>query len=249
MTRFVRSSALGAAALFAFACAPDARTEQAVTTRTAHGEASRSISGDSAERRGEALVRIVNAVPQLNALRVRADSAHVLPIVDYKGVSAYQAIDDNWVGFEAAANPDETFEPLAANRELLRDGHRYTMIVMRDADASGFQTRVVRDDISDDRTRAHLRVIHAAQGVDEVKVVARGGDALFRDIGFTSDAGFEDLAPWAGTLEVRAEHENRLLLALSNMDLKAGRSYTIVLSRGTTGELEAFWFEDMQGTN
>lgn len=249
MTRFTRSSTMFVAALVAAACAKDAQTKKEVTTQTANGEASISISGDSADKRGEALVRVVNAVPQLNALRVRADSTHVLPVVDYKGVTPYQAIDRNWVSFEASANPDKNFEPLEANREVLSDGHRYTMIVMRDADATGFQTRVVRDDISGDMTRAHLRVIHAAQGVDEVNVVARGGDELFGGINFTSDAGFKDLAPWAGTLEFRAEDENRLLLSMPSVDLKAGRSYTIVLSRGNKGRLEAFWFEDMQATN
>lgn len=234
--------------LFA-ACAKDAQTENEVTTQTANGEASTSISGDSADKRGEALVRVVNAVPQLNALRVRADSTHVLPVVDYKGITPYQAIDRNWVSFQASASPGDVFEPLEANREVLSDGHRYTMIVMRDADGSGFQTRVVRDDISDDMTRAHLRVIHAAQGIDEVNVIARGGDELFSGVNFTSEAGFKDLTPWAGTLEFRTEDENRLLLTSPKVDLKAGRSYTIVLSRGTKGTLEAFWFEDMQSTH
>lgn len=249
MTRTIRSSTIFIAALFIAGCAKDAQTEREVTTQTANGEASTSISGDSADTRGEALVRVVNAVPQLNALRVRADSAHMLPVVDYKGVSPYQAIDRNWVAFQVSANPDKPYEPLDANREALSDGHRYTMIVMRDSDSTGFQTRVVRDDISDDMTRAHLRVIHAAQGVDEVNVVARGGDELFNGINFTSEAGFKDLAPWAGTLEFRAEDENRLLLTMPKVDLKAGRSYTIVLTRGNKGRLEAFWFEDMQTTN
>ncbi|MBC7896787.1 MAG: DUF4397 domain-containing protein [Cytophagaceae bacterium] len=220
-----------------------------MTTQTASGEASTSISGDSADKRGEALVRVVNAVPQLNALRIRADSTHVLPVVDYKGVTPYQAIDHNWVSFQASASPDDVYEPLETNREVLSDGHRYTMVVMRDAKATGFQTRVVRDDISDDMTRAHLRVIHAAQGIDEVKVIARRGDELFSGVSFTSDAGFKDLAPWAGTLEFRAENENRLLLSMPKVDLKAGRSYTIVLTLGKKGTLEAFWFEDMQSTN
>lgn len=249
MTRTSRSSTIFVAALFAAACARDAQTEKEVTTQGANGEASTSISGDSADKRGQALVRVVNAVPQLNALRVRADSTHVLPTVDYKGVTPYQAIDQNWVSFQVNANPDGTYEPLEANREVLSDGHRYTMIVMRDRDAKGFQTRVVRDDISDDKTRAHLRVIHAAQGIDEIKVVARGGNELFSGINFTSEAGFKDMAPWAGALEFRAEDENRLLLTSPKLDLKAGRSYTIVLSRGNKGELEAFWFEDMQATS
>src|SRR5574338_750713 len=41
----------------------DAQTEKEVTTRTSTGDAAVSMSGDSADKRGMALVRVINAVP------------------------------------------------------------------------------------------------------------------------------------------------------------------------------------------
>jgi len=228
------------------ACSRDAQTEDAVQTKTSGGDASTSISGDAADARGQALVRIVNTVPDMNGLIVRSDDAHMLPSVDYKQVSEYQAIDNNWVTFEVGAAATGAYAPVEANRELLTDGHRYTMIVMRKDDGVGYQSRIVRDEISDDRTKAHLRVIHAAPNVDEITVVAKGADELFNGINFTSEAGFKDIDPWSGTLEFRTEDGKRLLGSMSSVSLRPGVSYTIVLTNGKANKLESFWFEDQQ---
>ncbi|MGQ0647174.1 MAG: DUF4397 domain-containing protein [Gemmatimonadaceae bacterium] len=247
MNSTIRTASLLTAALFLGACSgKDAQTEGEVTTKTAGGEASTSISGDSADKRGQALVRVVNAVPNVKGLSVRADEMHALPPVDYKNVTPYQAIDRNWVTFQIAGAPGGTYEPLETNREMLTEGHRYTIVIMKDDDGEGYDTRILRDEISDDATSAQLRVIHAAQGIDEIDVVAKGGDRLFEGVNFSSEAGFKGLTPWAGALEFRSEKGNRLLLTMPDVDLRAGKSYTIVLSRGTNGKLEAFWFEDAQ---
>jgi hypothetical protein len=246
MTNFIRSAgSLLALVVFAGACR-DAQTDAEVTTRTSTGEAAVSMSGDSADKRGVALVRVVNAVPNAAKLVVRADPAHELAAATYKNVTAYQPIDRNWVTFEVSATGDSAFEPLATNREMLTDGHRYTIVVMRDS-AQKFETRVLRDEISDDTTQARLRVIHAARGIDEVNVVRRGVEGTLLDgVNFTMEAGYRAVDPWNGTLEVRSEDGNRLLLSIPNVALQAGKSYTVVLTRNGAGKLESFRFDDSQ---
>ena len=244
----MRTSTIGGlvvATAFAVSCR-DAQTDNEVTTRTSTGEAAVSMSGDSADKRGMALVRVVNAVPTDNKLTVRADPAHQLTAAEYKKVTEYQPIDRNWVTFEISTSGDSAFEPLATNREMLTDGHRYTIVVMSDS-ARGYETRVLRDEISDDTTIAHLRVIHAARGSGEVVVKQRGAtDALFDGVNFANEAGFKAVTPWTGTLEIRSEDGNRLLLAIPNVSLQKGRSYTIVLTRNAAGKLESFRFDDSQ---
>jgi hypothetical protein len=239
----VLSSAFVVAA--AVAACRDAQTDKEVTTRTSGGDAAVSISGDSADKRGVALVRVVNAVPGQDRLVVRADRDHQLTAAEYKTVTDYQPIDRNWVTFEIGTSGDSAFEPLATNREMLTDGHRYTIVVMRDS-AKSYETRVLQDEISDDSTMAQVRVIHAARGVDEVNLVQRGGDALVDGVNFTMEAGYKAVKPWTGTLEVRAESGNRLLHSIPNVALQAGRSYTIVLTRNAAGKLESFRFDDSQ---
>ncbi|HEX6314865.1 MAG TPA: DUF4397 domain-containing protein [Gemmatimonadaceae bacterium] len=224
----------------------DAQTEKQVTTRTSDGDAAISISGDSADKRGVALVRVVNAVPTQDRLVVRADQDHQLTAAQYKQVTEYQPIDRNWVTFEIGVAGDSIFHPLATNREMLTDGHRYTVVVMRDS-ASGYETRVLRDEISDDTASARVRIIHAARGTDEVNVVQRGSrDPLVGGVNFTMEAGYRAVEPWTGPLEIRAAAGNRLLLTIPAVSLQAGRSYTIVLTRNGGGKLESFRFDDSQ---
>ena len=223
----------------------ESQTDKAVTTRTSTGDAAVSMSGDSADKRGVALVRVVNAVPGQDRLLVRADRDHQLTAAEYKTVTDYQPIDRNWVTFEIGTSGDSTFTPLATNREMLTDGHRYTIVVMRDS-ARGYETRVLRDEISDDTTGARVRLIHAARGTDEVNLVRRGGDTLIDGVNFTAEAGFKAVEPWNGALEVRAESGNRLLLSIPGVSLQKGRSYTIVLARNAAGKLESFRFDDSQ---
>lgn len=242
---FRTASVLLSALVFA-ACGRDAQTEQEVTTRTSAGEAATSMAGDSADKRGQALVRVVNAVPNVVGLSIRSDETHTLPAVDYQRVSAYQPIDKNWVTFQVSGAPSGDYAPVEVNREMLTDGHRYTMVVMREAEGSGFETRVLRDEIADDATKAQLRVIHAAKGAGEVDVVAQGGDTIFDDIDYTSEAGYKAIDPWKGVLEVRSDDGKRRLLSLPSIDFKGGSSYTIVVTRNSAGKLQSFWFEDTQ---
>lgn len=244
MTSTIRTASVVLCAFVLAACSREAQTDKEVVTKTAAGEASTSISGDSADERGQALVRVLNAVPNVSGLSIRSDETHALPAVDYRKVSAYQPIDQNWVAFQVSGAPSGDYAPLETNREMLTDGHRYTMVVMREGEGTGFTTRILRDELGTDMTKAQVRVIHAAKDAGEIDVVAPGGETIFDNVNYTSEAGFKGIAPWNGALEVRNEDGKRRLLTLPVIDFKAGSSYTIVVTKGASGKLESFWFED-----
>jgi len=234
------------AATALLAACRDAQTEKDVTTRTANGEAATSMSGDSADKRGMALVRVVNAVPTQNTLIVRAGPNLQLTAAEFKKVTDYQPIDRNWVTFEISASADSGFTPLATNREMLTDGHRYTIVIIPDS-ANKFETRILRDEISDDTTKAQLRVVHAARGIGEINIVQRGNkDAIMDGVNFATEAGYRAVDPWRGTLEMRLEDGNRLVHNIPNLALEKGHSYTIVLTRNAAGRLESIRFDDSQ---
>lgn len=233
------------AALFS-ACSGDAKTEGRVTTTTSDGTVATSMSGEAADERGVALVRVANATANIDNMQIRGDNGQLLPAVKYKTVSDYQRIDKSWNRFEVSGTQGGAYLPVETNREMLTDGHRYTMVVMREEDNAELKTRILRDDISADTTKSHLRVIHAARGTDEISVVAQGGETILKGVNYGSEAGFTDVTPWSGTLEIRTANDNRRLLTLPNFALQAGSSYTIVLSRKGAGALESFWFSDAQ---
>ncbi len=247
MMSFARTATtMTALALVIAACGRDAQTDGEVATEGPDGMMSSSVSGDSADKAGMAMVRVVNAAAGSQDLVVRTDEARALPAVAYKAVTPYQMIDNTWVTFQVRGSPTTAYEPLETNREMLTDGHRYSLVIMRDEQGQALQTRVLRDEISSDTSMAQLRVVHAASGIGEVDVVARGGETLFDGVNFTSEAGYKGVEPWTGTLEIRAEDGKRLLASVPNVTLERGVSSTIVLSRDASGKLEAFSFTDTQ---
>src|SRR6188768_75596 len=155
-----RTSALAIAALVVTqACAKESQTDSAVETKTANGQLSASISGDSADKRGVALVRVVNAVPASKDMQVRADDQRVLPTVKFQQVSSYVPIDQTWATFKVGDAGGMEFVPLSTNREMLTDGHRYTIVVIRNEDGSSYETRVIKDAIETESGKARVRVI------------------------------------------------------------------------------------------
>jgi len=244
MSRSIRTPVLLLGAVLVAACSNDTQTDREVVTSMADGTVATSMSGDSADERGVALVRVVNAVSDMQRVVVRGDNMMELPAVGYQQVSPYTSIDQNWTRFEVSGAPGGAYAPIETNREMLTDGRRYTMFILREDDGAGLKTRVLRDEISSDSSKAHVRIVHAARGTDEIRVLARGGDTLFDDIQYGTDAGYEDIEPWSGTLEFRSEDGNRQLLSLPNIDFQAGTSYTIVVTRKGAGALSAFWFAD-----
>jgi hypothetical protein len=230
--------------VFVAACGRDTQTDRDVVTSMADGTVATSISGDSADERGVALVRVVTAVPDMQRVVVRGDNLRELPAVDYQQVSPYTSIDRNWVRFEVSSTSAGPYTAIDTNREMLTDGRRYTMLILREEDGAQLTTRILRDQISADGSKAHLRLIHAARGTEEINVVARGGETLIDGVDYGSDGDYEDVLPWSGTIELRSEDGNRLLLTLPNIEFQAGTSYTLVVTRRNAGALSAFWFAD-----
>lgn len=233
-------------ALLAQACAKESQTDNAVETKTADGQLAGSISGDSADKRGVALIRVVNAVAASKGLQVRADDQRVLPATSFQQVSAYQPIDQTWANFQVGDGSGGTFVPLSTNREMLTDGHRYSVIVLRSEDGTKYETHVLKDVIENEPGKARVRVVHAAPGMKEVMIKARSGETMFEGVDYGDEAGYTSLVPWSGTLEVRSNDGKQVLLSMPKLAFDAGKSYTLVITRTAAGKLDAFSIEDVQ---
>ncbi len=225
-------------------CAGDQQSESAVESSGAGLEASVSISGDSADALDVALLRVVNAAPGVASMSIRADSVSMLPNVSYKAASAYERLPDGWRQMEASDGATNQWGILDANNEMLVAGHRYSMFVLPGEDGTGYDTRIVRDDVPEDREHALVRVVHAAKGVDEVTLFAGAReDALVDDVGMADDSDYESVDPFSGNLEIRTD-DGRVLATLNAVQLSGGSAYTIVLTTSRTGSAEAFWIRD-----
>ena len=170
----------------------------------------------------------------------------MFPAVKFKDVSTYTPIDQTWATFQVGDSSTSAYAPLSTNREILTDGHRYTLVVLRSEDGSKYETKVFKDAIENEAGKARLRVIHAAPGAGEIEVSARSGEKLFGDVDYGDEDGFKSIAPWTGMLDIKSKDGKTTLFSTPAITLAAGKSYTVVVTRSAKGKLEAFWFEDSQ---
>ncbi|HEU5304967.1 MAG TPA: DUF4397 domain-containing protein [Gemmatimonadales bacterium] len=229
----------GGAVLLSAAC-NNARDTGAVSSKTAGGT-SNAPASDVAEKRDVALVRVVNAVPA-GPVTIFAGDSTAFSDVGYKKATPFREIPDDRFNFKLGSADT----PLAENRENLSGGGHYTIIAMPDeGGADKRNLRVLDDDLKPvSPEKARVRVVNAVPGDLEVSVYVRGRqDPLFDGINFKSEAGWNEIDPIAGTLELRPEGKKNVLASLPEVKFEGGKSYTFVVA-GTASKPEIIKIED-----
>jgi hypothetical protein len=194
------------------------------------------------ENRDVALVRVINAIPGGGPVAILAGDSAAFSGVAYKTATPFREIRDNRLNFKLGSAD----KPLAENRENLAGGGHYTIIAMPDAGgAEKRNLRVLDDDLKPvTPAKARVRVINAVPGDLEISVFVRGReDALFSGVNFKSEAGWDEIDPVAGTLEIRPEGRKNVLASLPNVKFEGGKSYTFVVA-GTPTKPDIIRVED-----
>jgi hypothetical protein len=234
------------------ACARESTQNQPVTTTTNAGTATAPPARE-AERRDNALVRVVHAVPGAQAVDVFTDDTRTFTNVAYKTVTPYREISDDRHAFRVRPQgQDQTTAPLAENSENLGGGNHYTVVALpRDATGREATLRIFSDRLTPPTAgKAKVRVVHAAPDAGEVDVYARGReDALFGGVNVETATTYTEVDPMTVTLEVRPEGQQQAVLTVPNARFEAGKIYTIVVMGRTRGtpRLEAVIIEDQLG--
>jgi hypothetical protein len=186
-------------------------------------------------------VRVINAIPA-GAVTVLAGDSAAFPSVAYKTATPFREVPDDRLHFKLGSAE----KPLAENRENLDGGEHYTVIVMPDAGGADKRNmRVLADGLKPVAPeRARVRVVNAVPGDLEIDVYVGGReDALFDGINFKSEAGWQEMVPMAGTLEIRPEGKKSVLASVPNVKFEGGKSYTFVVA-GTPAKPEIIKVED-----
>ena len=231
------------------ACSNESNQNQPVTTTTNAGT-SNAPPATEVKQRGNALVRVINAVPAGPSVDVFADDTKVFTGIAYKTTSPYKEVSGERHTFRIRPKGQDTAQPLAENSEGMSDGKHYTVIAM--ADANGNPTLYVYDDdlVPLSSGKAKVRVIHASADAGEVDVYAKEGNKkLFGDVNALSETSYSEFDPMSGTLEVRPEGKNNAVLTIPNAKFQAGNTYTVVVTGKAKGtpKLEAMIIEDKLG--
>ena len=213
-------------------CRPN-RDTGAVTSKT--GEQTSTVpSTKTEEKRDLALVRVVNALPGGAPISITAGDSAAFSSVKYKTTTPYREIADNMFNFKLrAGTADTSTKPLAENRENLNGGGHYTIVAMPDeGGADKANLRVLDDELKPVAAEhARVRFINAVPGGKDVDVVLKGvPEPLFDGVNFKSEAGWKEVAPAKGTLEVRPDGKETVLASVRDVSLEGGQSYTFVLT-------------------
>ncbi len=245
----LRASVFATGAIALTAACKEARDTGAVTSRSG-GTISSAPSSDAVEAFDLALVRVVNALPGSGPISVSAGDSTAFGAVTYKMATPYREIPDDASKFKLRVDAAETgTEPLAQNRENLKNGGHYTIIAMPDqGSADKANMRVLDDDLKPGTDgKARVRFINAVPGDQDVDVILRGrAEPLFDGVNFKTEAGWREVDPLGGALEVRPDGKETVLARLSNVRLESGRSYTFVLT-GRPGNYEIINIVDDAG--
>lgn len=225
--RGLHAGLLASGALFLAAACKTSRDTGAVSSKTSAGTTN-APSSEAMENRDLALVRVINAIPGQPAVIFAGDSA-AFSDVGYKTATGFRKIRNDRFNFKLGS-PDK---PLAENRENLAGGGHYTIVAMPDqGGADKRNLRLLDDDLKPvPADKARVRVINAVPGDLEISVFVRGrADPLFDGVNFKSEAGWNEIDPVAGTLEIRPEGKKNVLASQPNVKLEGGKSYTFVVA-------------------
>ena len=238
---------LGTVCILAAGCGGGAQTDKPVATTTTRGT-STSPSGDAADTRGTSQVRLVSALPAAQRIDLASEHGVVFSAVPYKTVTPYKELTDNAAKF-SIRSAGASSETLADNNEAMADGHRYTLVALPEEKGKGAQLKAFRDEVVPEAGKAKVRVIHAAPNFGEVDVQFAGQkDALFEDIDFGHEAGYKEVDPQSGTLQLRRDGgENAKAVKVidaGRMQFEAGRAYTLVVAGANPARPDVIKFVD-----
>ena len=253
MTQSLRISQLilaGAGVLAAVGCKP--KSEGEVVSKSASGTQV-AESPAAADRHDNVLVRVINATP--GTVDVWADSEKAFSSVSAKHTTDYREFhDNNSITFRLrrVGQPSST-DPIATNHEIVNDGSYHTIVVVPGDSGKSMDLRIVADEQKPvEAGKARVRVIHAARDAGEIDVVAPGQkDPVFGGVNFEHEAGYKDVDPVTGSLQVRRQDGKGAAATIPNSKLVAGKTYTIVVTNAghSAGALQGITVTDEIGTS
>lgn len=232
----------GGAVVLSAAC-NETRDTGAVTTRTSEG-ISTTAAAEVAEKHDMAMVRFINASPVDKAVTIWAGDSVAFADVGYKKTTDWRQVPDDRFNFQIKAAAGA--EPLAENREKLRDGGHYTIVALPDEGGVDKRNlRVLDDDLKPvPADKVRIRFINGVAGDTDVDLVILGQkDPVFDGVNFKAEAGWKEIEPMSGTLIVRPDNGSTTLARSVNVKLDGGKSYTFVLT-GKNGKHELIKVED-----
>jgi len=233
-THYVAAAIVSAA----LAAACGGRKEGPVTTNTA-GRVSTAPGEQGREDRDQALIRVVQVIPEAPKADVYAGNSKEFSGVGFGTVTPYKPVAEEHFTIALKPAGQDSAKPMIEAREGLDAGRRYTVLSMPDRDGSA-KINVVTDDAAPPASgKAKLRIIHAAPEAGPVDVYAGDAnakkDAILSNVDYGTTGSYKEVEP--ATISVRVQprgHDagKRPALEVQKAEIQAGKLYTMIVAAG-----------------
>lgn len=192
---------------------------------------------DEDDSMSKSQVMVVHASPNAPNVDVRVNNNLALTNVAYPNNSSYTQLTSGSTNIKIS--PTGTTTNVIDATVNLEANKNYTVFAVDSV--SKIKASVVIDDLTAPASgKAHVRFFHLSPNAPAVDIAVTGGPVLFGNRTFndqsttTSLANFTAVNAGAYNLEVRAAGTNTVVLSLPNINLTAGKIYT-VFAKGFLG--------------
>lgn len=222
----------------ALAAACGGSKEGPVTTNTA-GRVSSAPGEQAREDRDQALIRVVQAIPEAPKADVYAGNDKAFSGVSFGTVTPYKAVAEEHFTIALKPAGEDGAKAMVEAKEGLDAGRRYTILSMPDRDGSAKIDVVTDDAMPPASGKAKLRVIHAAPEAGSVDVFAgdvnNKKDAILSNVDYGTTGSYKEVEP--ATISVRVqprgrEAGKRPALEVQKAEIQAGKLYTMIVAAG-----------------
>jgi hypothetical protein len=237
----LRSASFAVAAILGLAACSKPTTGP--TRTTSGGATSTAPSGQDAKMADKALVRFINATPSPKDLYFGDVSA--FSNVGPEAASAYSELPATRQEFKLFTAGSGAGTPLATNSESPTAGQHYTVVAMNGVNGSAMLNPVSDDLAAPEAGKAKVRVIHAAPGVKKVDIYTAGSEkAILDGVAFKDATNYKEVDPQVTQIDVRSGNSKASAVTIRNLNLVAGKLYTLVLMGGNGEPLTSKVIED-----
>lgn len=194
-----------------------------------------SACNKNSNNKPQTSIRVMNASPNAASVDLSPDGKVLISAVKYGFVSDY--IKVNAGGFNIRMNLDGSLLPFTNTDVVLDADNNYTIVI---ADSiSRLKKSLLIDNLSDPPAgKSFVRFFHLAGNGPTVDLF-KGGTAVlsgrvFNDQSNGTGVNYIAIDPGTQTFEVRSSGSASIIFILPNVNLAAGKIYTIVV-RGFVG--------------
>lgn len=189
-------------------------------------------------------VRVSHLAPRAPSVDVYLNGQQTFTNVPFRTVTAYLHVPNGVYDVSIYATGERT-NPILEGRNLSFGDETYTITAAGFGPEKSQRPVVFVDNLAPNPNFARLRVINASPDAPTLDLGLRDNVSLLRGVGFKDASSYLRFGPGRFDLEIRFPNVPEGVLALPDLNLEAGKVYTLfIVGSRTDGTLNYVLTED-----